>query len=169
MNKRKAYTMLVVLMMILSSCGRKDIKEKEPPVENNAVTENNIAETEYIVPAVPGIDRNDFSAEEFGTAQKETIPEDTKVENPESMEEIPTTSETLDIREDSQKIDVENKSETEYQRYMEMSGIEQKVFIESFDSMEAFFEWLDDARAYDESVNGSIVIEGDTIDLSKVS
>lgn len=172
MNKMRVYAVLLAFVMLLSACGAKNNVEATQPALNNATTEATVAETEYVVPDVPGLDRNAFSTEEFEEAQIETTPKETTTEDTESQEkedEIPATSEVLEFEEGtSPESNVGIKSETEYQRYMAMSGTDQKAFIESFDSMEAFFEWLDGAKAYDDSINGAIIVEGDTIDLGKI-
>lgn len=56
-----------------------------------------------------------------------------------------------------------------YGQYHAMSSEEQQAWFNSFDSVEAFFAWYNDAKAVYEANNNSFVIEGDTdIDANEV-
>ena len=172
MNKMRVFAAILALSMVFSACGAKKDDAVTQPAPTNTVADTTVPETEYEVPDVPGLDRNAFSEDEFEEMQKQTEPEETKAEDsadPEETEEAPAATENIVFEEGtSQESGTGAKVDTEYQRYMAMSGTDQKAFIESFESMEAFFEWLDEAKAYDESVNGAIIVEGDTIDLGKI-
>lgn len=53
-----------------------------------------------------------------------------------------------------------------YQRYLNMSGAEQQAFIREFDSVPAFFEWLNAAKDAYETLNPDIEIgEDGKVDL----
>lgn len=53
-----------------------------------------------------------------------------------------------------------------YQRYLNMSGAEQQAFIQEFDSIPAFFEWLNAAKDAYETLNPDIEIgEDGKVDL----
>ena len=54
---------------------------------------------------------------------------------------------------------------TEYEKYYAMSSEEQKAFFNSFDSPEAFFEWLNAAREEYEKSYETIVVGEDPIDV----
>lgn len=56
-----------------------------------------------------------------------------------------------------------------YEEYIAMSGEEQQKYFESFESVEAFFEWYNAAKAKYDEENESIEIGGDgSIDLGDI-
>lgn len=73
---------------------------------------------------------------------------------PDSTED-PTTPSTDDS----------NSSITDYEAYHNMSGEEQKAFIDSFESIEAFFVWYNAAKAEYEAQNPGIDVGDGEIDL----
>jgi len=57
-----------------------------------------------------------------------------------------------------------------YEDYQNMSAENQQKFIESFDSMEAFFVWLNDAQEEHEKHSNAIEVGGNTvIDMSELA
>lgn len=54
---------------------------------------------------------------------------------------------------------------TAYEQYNSMSGVDQIAFMNSFDSIEAFFAWLNAAQADYEATNPAIEITGETVIL----
>lgn len=58
---------------------------------------------------------------------------------------------------------------SEYEAYHAMSGAEQKAYLESFESIEAFFEWYNAAKAEYEAAHPSIEIENGSVDLSQIT
>lgn len=58
----------------------------------------------------------------------------------------------------------------DYENYQNMSAEKQQKFIESFDSMEAFFVWLNDAQAEHEKHSNAIEVGSNTvIDMSELA
>ena len=51
--------------------------------------------------------------------------------------------------------------QTEYEKYMAMSGVEQKARMESFGSIESFFDWLTTAKVEYETAHPDIVVGSD--------
>lgn len=58
---------------------------------------------------------------------------------------------------------------SEYEAYHAMSGAEQKAYLESFESIEAFFEWYNAAAAEYEAAHPDIEIENGSVDLSQIT
>ncbi|MDO4983936.1 MAG: hypothetical protein Q4E35_10370, partial [Eubacteriales bacterium] len=60
---------------------------------------------------------------------------------------------------------------TQYEWFMSLSAAEKDAFMDSFGSMEAFYQWLVTAQAeYESRQPEAIEIKpGETIDLSKLS
>ncbi|MBR2223812.1 MAG: hypothetical protein IJ973_05750, partial [Christensenellaceae bacterium] len=54
---------------------------------------------------------------------------------------------------------------TSYEAYHAMSGEEQRAFMESFDDIEDFFAWYNNAKAEYEAKNPDIEITDGNIDL----
>lgn len=85
------------------------------------------------------------------TTGKDETPEETTSPTTEKNEDptVPTTGETV----------------TAYEQYNSMSGKAQKEFIESFDSIEDFFVWYNNAKAEYEKLNPDIEVSDGTVDL----
>lgn len=179
MNRIKGVTVLVVFIIILSSCAMKNNEETLHPTITTETTLEELLET---TPESTVMHGNGFTEQDFEDGKGIVNPTEIKVDKESkevsnSKEEKNDDSENIDndvMGDASNEMNIPEstagsvKEQTEYQRYAAMSGTEQKAYIESFESMEAFFEWLDEAKAYDDSVNGAIIVEGDTIDLSKI-
>lgn len=114
-------------------------------------------------------DKNDPVKETESTAEKQKdqsdISEEIKPNNPEidvPKESIVVPDTTLPSEEPS----VVEKSE--YEIYQSMSGREQKEYMESFDSIDAFFDWYNNAKEEYEANNKGIVVGGGSIDLGEL-
>lgn len=161
MNK-KLTSILLVLAMILSLCACS-----KEPTENTAET----AEPEAAAPVettvateptetLPDIDRDDVVRETEPEVNKGTIitgedkEKTSEEEDTEQAEENTTPPETVPAEE------VGNSAEekTEYEKLLEMSGEEQQAFMESFESLDAFFAWLEEAKAEYAAKNPGIEI-----------
>lgn len=59
-------------------------------------------------------------------------------------------------------------TEMDYETFKSMSPADQRAFMESFDDMDAFFDWYNVAQKKYQEENPSIEIDGGVIDLDKV-
>lgn len=57
---------------------------------------------------------------------------------------------------------------TEYERFQNMSPSEQQAYMDSFPSIEAFFEWYNAAKAAYEAANPPIEVGDETIDIGDI-
>lgn len=58
---------------------------------------------------------------------------------------------------------------TEYERYLNMAPVDQQAYMESFESIEGFFEWYNVEREKYEAANPSIEIDGGIVDLEEIA
>ena len=176
MNKKIAVVLAVMMVLLsLTSCG-KNKQETEQTGTTHETTEANqpeIKETEQ---------------KETVSTQQETESEEmaAKPENRETAVENPFDSKTEVSEENTQEETAENTTPdetaggntsdsgnvvrplTEYEKYQNMSGAEQKAFMESFGSMEAFFAWLNNAREEYEASIKSIEAGNGTLNLEEI-
>lgn len=157
MNTRLTAILLVICMLFaLAGCGQE---EKTIPAETVQTTEavETTAPTEYVG---------------FRDLDDPSPAETEKAEETEAAEQ-PTEAPTEAPEEPSEAPDAGGNAapevvHTEYEKYMNMSGAEQKAFMESFDSIEAFFAWLNQAQAEYEALHPEIEVgSGGTVDLTK--
>ena len=64
--------------------------------------------------------------------------------------------------------DVESDGEVTYEEYIAMSGTEQQKYLESFESIEAFFEWYNAAKEKYDKENPSIEIGDGSINMEDI-
>lgn len=168
MNKKYIAILLAVLVILLAvgiaSCGKTAKGEIAATTEGE--TEPTILET------VSGADQNT----ESGVVNLDNAGPNTETKAPTTASEaeeettIPAEEETKPEETTTpaeKNPDTPAKETTEYEKYLAMSGQQQKAFMESFDSIEAFFEWLNEAKAEYEAANPAIEIDDVVIDLGE--
>ena len=80
-----------------------------------------------------------------------------------------TEDPTVNPEETMPKSEQDTESElTEFEKYNAMSGEEQMAFMQSFETIEAFFTWLNNAKAEYEAANPGIEISGGEIDVGEI-
>lgn len=161
MNKRLLSLLLAALMLLaLAAC-----KSEEAPA---ATTEAPVPTT---FPDVPGVMLvpDDFW-DETEPAKEETVSEETEAaeqtELTEPTEEQPaeTVPETSVPAEPAETV----AKTTEYEWFHALSGEEQEAYMDSFDSIAAFFEWYNAAKAEYEELHPSIEVGDGNIDLGQI-
>ena len=195
MNKKKWRILILVLLLVLTAgCGKRNTESTEAATEV-AVTKET---TEPLIPGVEenSFSENDFLEVTTETTESVVVEETESAEpteakkptestkpavstkpvetaNPtESANSIETT-ETMVPEENSQPTtgndqNTEEEKPSAYENYMNMSGAEQQAFIESFDSLEAFFVWLNNAKDEDEAKKDVIIVDDGVIDLGSL-
>lgn len=139
------------------------IQDLDEETVNEAVNET-VQETEQEqVETVPVENEEEM---ESSVSVTETI-EETTAENV-SVDGSDETSNSEETSSEDQKTEYTGHVSTEYEKYLSMSGAEQKAYMESFASVEAFFDWLNAAKEEHERLNPVIEITGDTIDMNEV-
>lgn len=144
---------------------------------------DNLAESEAETTTADESEKKDSQIATQPPEAAETKPEDnntpTSSTEPTNVTEstTPETDPTIAPEETKPKSDQETtpnreqetKSElTEYEKYNAMSGEEQMAFMQSFDTIEAFFAWLNNAKAEYEAANPAIEIGDGEIDIGAI-
>lgn len=165
MNKKLTTLILgLMILLILTAC------RKETQVQSTTETTETIFET--IAEYAPALEKNTFEDVDMiensdeqasvtnSTESKETEPEETepKATEPKTTETNVTEPETTEFQPTESAPTI---VKTEYEKYMEMSGAEQKAYMETFDSIDAFFNWLQNAKTEHEAAHPSIEIGAD--------
>ena len=171
-------SIIIVIAVCSTACGK--VETEEINQEKISVT---IKPTETQRETFPGLELYDGNVdldessnlEEINNLTVETnVPSETenigmepiKDEKKEPGPGETTSTDSIPIETQPSDSHITQKSEagaelTEYEKYMAMSGADQKVYMESFDSIEAFFNWLQNAKAEHEAANPSIEIGAD--------
>lgn len=172
MNKRLiAYVFVIAMLLSLCGCKQKDKENAEILNASESVetmdmgtvsTEPEPTET------VAEIDREDAVHETEPAVNVGTL---ITADEKEKQEEESSQNKENEAQKESvpaETVPAENvgtvvEEKTEYEKLLEMSGDEQQKFMESFDSLPAFFEWLENAKAEYESKNPAIEIGSDGV------
>lgn len=107
-------------------------------------------------------DTVDTEASEEVQGSEESI-FDEKWEEPEDTE-----SEDSQPENSADEVKVYDKSELDYEKFQNLSPTEQRVFTESFDSIELFFEWYNEEKEKYEKEHPPIEVDGTTINLDEI-
>lgn len=168
----KLVSIILVIVMLLSLCACKNKQEEAKNTTEEVKTEVT-APAETTVATEPtetlaDIDRDDVVRETEPAVNKGTIitgedknQEETADEEDAAQDEDNATTPVETVPAEEVGISIEEK--TEYEKLLEMSGEEQQAFMESFESLEAFFAWLEEAKAEYEAKNPGIEIGTDGI------
>lgn len=168
MNKKRLIIVAMVAVMLLAVMSLMGCK-------NNA---NNEVVTEAPTVSAPAEETapQDVPAQTQGTeAEPEAEPETQQTEAVDNEENDATqaTEETKQPEETVQPTEPNNDVPvavvSDYQRYHNMSGEEQQAFIDGFESIEAFFEWYNAAKAEHERLNPGTEIGSGNIDLGDLA
>ena len=161
-------------LVLLAGCHEKEAESTTLPAQTAATAEP----TETTEAKIPGLEDSIFTEdvpEQTQQPTEETVPsqengassdglnsgglqDPPESENPESPEDPGTTEpETPDVT-----------APVDYERFQAMTPAQQQAYMESFDSMDAFFDWYEKAKAEYEAANPPIYIEDGSIDLDDV-
>lgn len=179
MKKRLIAAVLALLMvLIMPACNSNDV----PPTEDTDPTK------ESAVPGVADLDvivtnpHENEGSEATDPTNPSDVPEDPTEEGSEpsdstepsesdpteDTEETTPSEETTPTEESTPPTEDPNQGSsntTAYEEYIKMSGEQQLAFMQSFESPEAFFAWLNAAKAEYEAQNPGIDVDDGDIDL----
>lgn len=93
------------------------------------------------------------------TTPKPTTPQPT---TPQPTEPKPTETQPAETQPEQTKPAV---TITEYEKYLAMSPTEQQAFFENFESVDAYFAWLNKAKVEYEAKQNATELEGGSVDL----
>lgn len=135
--------------------------ETQPPAEE-ADTQPSATEAETTAPTQSALESADtlFDNIEATEPVKENATEPTKPANQEATK--PSTEPTEAPSQPSTDPTEEDKP-MDYLTFQAMSGAEQRAFQESFESLDAFFEWYNDAKEAYEKANPPIEVGGNGV------
>lgn len=177
MNKRILIIALIALLLLTTGCRKAEVTTTEPPVA--ATTEP----SETLMPGV-GIVENGVVMEEEAdeptepaeTEPAETEPESGKETTPKATEPEKETDPTENPGDGETTPPAETKPSggsatvsSAYTDYMNMSAAQQQAFIESFESLDAFMAWFNQAKAEHNANDNSIEVGSGTIDLEQIT
>ena len=155
--------MLAILMLtsVVSGCGKKDTTPSVENQETNATTESTSPEV-TISPELQKALEEGWLVEDWteevtdATESEETEPEETEAKETNPTETIP--------EETTAQVTV-----TAYEWYLSLSAEEQQAYFETFESIDAYFLWLNNAKAEFEEKQNATEIEGGSIDVGAPS
>ena len=175
MKQKQFVCVITVMLLILAGCGKQNV------VEPTTVAPETTAEA-IPVPAtteesIPGVEDSIFDDETVPTTE-ETQPQ-TEVTEPQettkpteatkptetSKPEETQPQETAPATEPSQPA---AKPQTAYESFQNMSADEQQAYMESFESIDAFFTWYNDAKAEYEAANPPIDVGDGSVDMGEL-
>lgn len=175
---RKRYILLLALLTaaMLIGCGKeKDAKETTEAVGAVETTEESIPGVEDSI-----FDQDFETTEATQAAQGDDAQQETEGSG---LQEKDPDAEDDDDQDDDKDADKETTAPTEstnateapvdpasmdYAKFQAMSPAEQQAFVESFESIDAFFEWYNAAKEAYEAANPPIDIGSGNIDLDDI-
>lgn len=190
MNKRKIVMAMALLLIVLVGCGKQNDIDETIQTTAEHVAESSI-ETTAMQESVPGIEDSEFddiepaveqakteAAELVETKPSEIKPAETKPAETKPAETKPTETKPAETKPAETKpsettpptkpAQPEVKPQTEYERFQNMSAAEQQSHMESFDSMDDFFNWYNDAKTEHEAANPPIDVGNGSIDMGEL-
>ena len=160
---KKLIVLLLALLILLVGC-----KSKDNTATN--VTEAPVVATEATAPAEtmhPALTDNPFDDNWTDPVETEAPTEEPKeteapktTEPPKATEEPTQPPTTPTVAPESSKMD--------YDKYMSMSAQEQSDYMNSFESVDAFFDWYNAAKAEHDAQNNDIEIGNGSFDLGEL-
>ena len=164
MNKKRTTIIVAILLALILLCFFACRKEETPTasIENDVATQPaTIEPTKDHEETIPGLEDfdGDVNIDEsteptIDEVEEETEPTEPTASKVEEEEEETTTPPSSD-----------GNTMTEYEKFQTMSGADQKKFMDSFDSVDKFFAWLNAARAEHEAQHPETDVGDGNIDL----
>ena len=190
MKKLLAVMMVFALLLALNACGKKNTEQTETnapeteapailvPEENAGVdaTEKNEeteAATEATEADTPVVDNP------FGEVEGEDTPTQPAATEPKPTEKHDNDKKPQETKPAGDKNPTDSTKPTEkpgsgdsdavtYEEYMQMTATEQRDYMESFESVDAFFAWYNAAKAEYDAQNPDIEVGNGSIDMGDI-
>ena len=172
---RRFVSLLMVSVMVLTMAACK--KEEEPTMTTfpevpgvALVPDDFWDESEPAEEATPAPEATEAEAEV--PEETKTAEEDKNTEETKATEETKIPEETEDITSETQE-PTENPADTvvnmtQYEWYHSLSGEQQMAYMETFDNMQAFFDWYNAAKEEHEKEKPGIDIGSGNIDMGDI-
>ena len=173
MNSKRFLALVLVLVLLVAGCGKK--KETVESDTEVTTTESTAATQE----SLPALEDSEFD-DETEPAETETQPEPTETETqPEATEET-EPAETVAPTQPAKPTAPVEPEETEptteptqppanvqmdYEAFHNMSPADQQAYMGSFENLDLFFAWYNQAKADYEAANPPIDVGDGNIDM----
>lgn len=163
MNRRLFALLLAVMMLTLCACGSKPTPSGIVKGEDDGDLDDVVVEID--APSAgnqPAVQEKELTDDEDVASDEATSPEDASESKEEESKatEVPT-----DAPEETTVPTPPASGTTEFEWYNALSGDEQMAFMESFESVPAFFDWYNAAKAEYDALHPEIEVGDDVIDL----
>lgn len=149
----------------------EEAAEPSEPTEQTTQAAQETQGTQETIEVVPGAALNDFEEADFEEKTPETT-EETKesTTQPTTQNDSTEPSETTvpTTGKDSEDESKPATDSTDYETYNAMSGEQQKAFMETFESVEAFFDWYNAAKEEYDAQHPDVEIGDDAIDFGEI-
>ena len=187
---RYVITLVLTVFLMLCLCACNKNIEDAPAITTDSTVETAEVSTETATEeTINGVVMNPFAddsdMDKEATEATEDMPQQTEqpgvtestkptekpgdsTEPTSSTEPAATTEPTIPEETKPVADDVTPQQLTEFEKYNAMSGEEQMAFMQSFETIEAFFTWLNNAKAEYEAANPGIEISGGEIDVGEI-
>lgn len=180
MRKILLFVLMIALLLTMIGCGKQK-EETQPTTTQAATTEP--AGTTSVEPTenMGALEDSDFGdeteettspteeTEPLETDPEENDPEDNDPERNDPEETDPVTPEATKPTEapagDSENAD---PMVAEYEAFTALDPVEQQKFVESFATIDQFFDWYNAAKAAYEAANPPIDVGDGKIDLEEI-
>lgn len=186
MKKRVAAILLIMLMLVMVACGKKQAEDQ--PTTGEVTIETAIPETTE--KEIPGVEDSFFDIEPEETTEATEATEETESQDQDSDSSVETTeasqpndpdptepkptepkatepSEPAETTQPTETVSSDSNL-TEYEKFQNMSPSEQQAYVESFSSIEAFFTWYNAAKEEYEEANPPIEVGSGIIDIGAI-
>ena len=164
--KIKTLLCLAAVLLLLVACGKKaeDASATVPTEEALMEATTETAETEASVPAV---EDSIFDDETLPDTTEEATTEPTETTQPTEATEATEPQETTAPTEPAPT--TQEPVKTDYEAFQDMTSEEQQTVMNSFSSMDAFFDWYYNAKAEYEAANPPIDVGDGEIDFGDIA
>lgn len=158
MNSKQILALTLVLVLLLTGCGKGN------EVADNTTETSSAAEgTPATAESIPGLEDSEFDDETEPTVTETTAatePTET-TENTEPAESVepettaPTTTPTQPPA----------KEQMGYEEFQNLSAADQQAFMGTFENLDLFFAWYNQAKAEYEAANPPIDVGDGSVDI----
>ena len=162
MNRKLIAVMLLALLVLMAGC-----KSKTENADATEMTETISAATEENTPTetlMPGLVENPFTDD---YVQETEAPDADSKEATTAPTEAAKATEPAKDNGSADPTDApEDTGEMTYEKYMSLSATAQSDYMNSFESVDAFFEWYNAAKEAHDAQNNDIEIGDGSFDLN---
>ena len=172
MNKKYVICIFLVLIFCFAGCGKQEAAVPSTAETTQQVTETTQPTVATTEGTIPGLEDSEFDDETEPTAEQ-TQPQTEATEPAETTKptEASKPSESTKPTEESGPSESTPpateapKPQTEYEAFQNMSAADQQAYMESFGSMDAFFDWYNKAKEEYEAANPPIDVGNGSVDM----